>query len=93
LAVLALGLESFDEQQVHHAQLTRKQVSAFTDELAALPLSERIERRGMEKARADVIVGGAIVLGSVMDVFGFSELIASESDILDGIAMELIRTG
>jgi len=43
----------------------------------------------MERDRADVIVGGAVVLLAVMDVLCFSELIVSESDILDGIVADL----
>ena len=45
---------------------------------------------GMVAGRADVIVGGAYVLRQVMESFGFDRCIASETDILDGIALQLV---
>jgi exopolyphosphatase/pppGpp-phosphohydrolase len=47
----------------------------------------------MEHDRADVIVGGAVVLLAVLDVFDRAELIVSESDILDGIVAGLLGQG
>jgi len=45
----------------------------------------------MHPGRVDVIGGGALVLDRVMDRFGFSEVLVSEHDILDGIAWSLAR--
>jgi exopolyphosphatase/guanosine-5'-triphosphate,3'-diphosphate pyrophosphatase len=39
----------------------------------------------MEPGRADVIVGGALMLDAVMARFGFDQCLVSESDILDGL--------
>lgn len=89
LTVMALGLEGFDERRVHHARLTLAEVDGLTHELAQLPVADRREVRGMERERADVIVGGGVVLGEVMRALGFDELVASEADILDGMAAEL----
>jgi len=90
LAVMALGLEGFVEERVHHARISRAEVADLARRLASVPLAERRELRGMERARADVIVGGATVLEEVMGTLGYDELVASESDILDGIAHELL---
>lgn len=89
LTVMALGLECFDFDRVHLARIGRGAIATVTSELAAEPLSRRREHRGIEPDRADVILGGAVVLEAVMDVFGYDELTASESDILDGIALQL----
>ena len=51
------------------------------DELAALPY--------MHPGRVDVITAGAIVLSRVMVATGAKEFVASESDILDGMAWSL----
>jgi exopolyphosphatase/guanosine-5'-triphosphate,3'-diphosphate pyrophosphatase len=92
LTMLSLGLEVYDRAQVHHARLARSEVSRLLDELAAVDLKARRARPGMEHDRADVIVGGAAVLLSVMEVLGSDELIVSESDILDGIVAELLES-
>jgi exopolyphosphatase/guanosine-5'-triphosphate,3'-diphosphate pyrophosphatase len=41
----------------------------------------------------DVIGGGALVLEAIMTRFGFAEVLASEHDILDGIAWSLAAGG
>lgn len=91
LTVLSLGLEAYDRAAVHHARLTRAEVAELFGELASQDVAERRARRGMEHDRADVIVGGALVLLTVMDVLGFGELTVSESDILDGIVAGLLN--
>ena len=92
LTVMALGLDGFDEKLVHHARISRAEIEDLAARLASVPLAERRQLRGMEVERADVIVGGAIVLQEVMDSFGIGEFTASESDILDGIAFQLLDT-
>jgi exopolyphosphatase/guanosine-5'-triphosphate,3'-diphosphate pyrophosphatase len=44
----------------------------------------------MHPGRVDVIAAGALVLDRVMRRGGFTEVIVSEHDILDGIALSLI---
>ncbi len=90
LTMLVLGLDVYDRAAVHHARLTREDVYGLLGELASVDVATRRRRRGMERERADVIVGGALVLLSAMDVLGFSELTVSESDILDGIVGRLL---
>jgi exopolyphosphatase/guanosine-5'-triphosphate,3'-diphosphate pyrophosphatase len=91
LTMLSVGLESYDRSAVHHARLARSEVARLLDELAAVTLEERRARSGMEHDRADVIVGGALVLLTVLQVFDGEELVVSESDILDGIVAELLE--
>jgi exopolyphosphatase / guanosine-5'-triphosphate,3'-diphosphate pyrophosphatase len=90
LAALALGLPAYDSDQIHHSVLTRAAVDHWCTTLAGEPSAVRAERAGMVAGRADVIVGGAFVLRHVMDHFGLETCIASESDILDGIAASLL---
>jgi exopolyphosphatase/guanosine-5'-triphosphate,3'-diphosphate pyrophosphatase len=52
-------------------------------ERAALPV--------MVPGRGDVIVAGAVVLVTAMRRFGFDRTLVSETDILDGLATELLR--
>jgi exopolyphosphatase/guanosine-5'-triphosphate,3'-diphosphate pyrophosphatase len=43
----------------------------------------------MHPGRVDVIGGGALVLRTLVEVSGVDEVIASEHDILDGIALSI----
>ena len=86
------GLVEYDRDRIHHARLARSTVERLLGELAAVPVAVRRRRPGVEEGRVDVIVGGSAVLAAAMAVLGFDELLASESDLLDGIVAELLST-
>jgi exopolyphosphatase/guanosine-5'-triphosphate,3'-diphosphate pyrophosphatase len=54
---------------------------------------ERASMGVMHPGRVDVIGGGALVLDRIVRNFGFTGVVASEHDILDGIAWSLAGTG
>ncbi len=91
VAAIDLGLDEHDIERTHGHRVPRAVVDRVTDELAALPLDERRHVRGLEPARAPVILGGLVVLREVMDAYGLEEIEASERDILHGIALAAAR--
>jgi exopolyphosphatase / guanosine-5'-triphosphate,3'-diphosphate pyrophosphatase len=88
LSAMQLGLTHYDATRTHHSRLGATQVSTLTARLAGANVAER---RGLlvEPARAEVIVGGALVLQAIMSELGLAELLVSECDILDGLAASL----
>src|SRR5262249_60410596 len=89
VAALALGLDGSDAGRIHHARVAAGQVHEQTARLLAQPQAERARLGVMHPGRVDVIGGGALVLEEIMARFGFAEVLASEHDILDGIAWSL----
>ena len=89
VAGLALGLAEYDSARIHHARVSREQVAAQTRRLLGQTREERAALGVMHPGRVDVIAGGAMVLDQIMRRFGFGEVLASEHDILDGIAWSL----
>jgi len=85
LARFDQGLVSYDREAVHHYRLARQSVERALEDLARLPASQRAGMPGIEEGRAELIVGGALVLATLMAYFGFEECLVSESDILDGM--------
>ena len=91
MAAVEQGLAAYDRDRIHHFRLTR---AAAEDVFRTLATEARADRRhnpGLEAARVDVIVGGALVLVAIMRHFDFDECLVSESDILDGMAASLLR--
>ena len=87
VAGIALNLPEYDSARIHHARIDRDRIARIGAELLA---STRAQRRAipvMHPGRADVIGAGALILGTIMERAGFDRLIASEHDILDGIAL------
>jgi len=93
VAALALGLDAYDAARIHHARIGAGQVREQTARLLALPQAGRARLGVMHPGRVDVIGGGALVLEEIMTRFGFTEVLASERDILDGIAWSLVPGG
>jgi exopolyphosphatase/guanosine-5'-triphosphate,3'-diphosphate pyrophosphatase len=90
LAAIEQGLDHYDRSRIHHHRLTRATVEQLLEALAGESADARRLRAGMEHERADVIVGGAIVLTGIMRHFDFDSCLTSEADILDGMVMTLI---
>ena len=91
VAAIAMGLPAYDAARIHHARVCAADVHAVTVALLAQTRAVRAAIGVMHPGRVDVIGGGALVLDRIMDRFGFSEVLVSEHDILDGIAWSLAR--
>jgi exopolyphosphatase/guanosine-5'-triphosphate,3'-diphosphate pyrophosphatase len=89
VAAVELGLMIYDRDKIHHFHLTREAAEDVFRTLATEARVDRIHNPGLEEARADVIVGGCCVLVALLRRFGFDEMVVSESDILDGLALSL----
>jgi exopolyphosphatase / guanosine-5'-triphosphate,3'-diphosphate pyrophosphatase len=89
VAAIALGLERYDPARIHHARVSYDDVAKVTADLLAMPVARRLEVPVMHPGRADVIGAGALVLRVIMERAGMSAVVASEHDILDGIAWSL----
>lgn len=88
-AMIEQGLAVYERDRVHHFRLTRAAAEDVFRTLATEPAADRRHNPGLEPGRVDVIVGGAIILVSVLRIFGFDELLTSEADILDGLVRDL----
>jgi len=87
VAAIELGSAEYDRDELHHFVLTKEAVEDVFRTLATESLADRIHNPGLERARADVIVGGCCVLVATMRYFGFSDCKVSEADILDGLIL------
>ena len=56
-------------------------------QLAALSIEERRALPGLEPGRAPVIVAGGAILTEILAFYGLDEIVASERDILHGVAL------
>ncbi len=89
IAAIALKLPAYDSAAIHGSVIGYPAVAEVTDRLLGMTHDERAALPVMHPGRVDVIGGGALVLRTVMEFVGADEVIASEQDILDGIALSL----
>ncbi|WP_328386438.1 Ppx/GppA family phosphatase [Streptomyces sp. NBC_00400] len=89
VAAIARGLEGYDSGAIHHSVISLAEVREITERLLTSTHAERAAIPVVHPGRVDVIGAGALVLLSVMERTGAEKVIASEHDILDGIAWSL----
>jgi exopolyphosphatase / guanosine-5'-triphosphate,3'-diphosphate pyrophosphatase len=93
LAAMNLALPKHDRALVHHYRLTRDAVEGWLATLASEDHDSRSRHPGLEPARVDTILGGAVVVAGVMAHLGYPQMLVSEADILDGLAASLADGG
>ena len=89
VAAAALGLETYDRYAIHLARISAEKTHEIAQSFAAMTRSEIAALGYMHPGRVDVITAGSLVLSRIMSATGAKEFIASESDILDGMAWSL----
>jgi exopolyphosphatase/guanosine-5'-triphosphate,3'-diphosphate pyrophosphatase len=89
LAAIVHGLASYDPAVIHGSTMTAAEVADVTARLLAMTHEQRAALPVMHPGRVDVIGGGALILRELVAAAGVSSVVASEHDILDGIALDL----
>ncbi|TQK45021.1 exopolyphosphatase/guanosine-5'-triphosphate,3'-diphosphate pyrophosphatase [Streptomyces sp. SLBN-118] len=93
VAGIALGLEAYESEAIHHSVISYERVRDITSSLLESTHDERMAIPVMHPGRVDVIGAGALVLLTIMERIGAREVVVSEHDILDGIAWSLVGQG
>ncbi|HTC68067.1 MAG TPA: Ppx/GppA phosphatase family protein [Acidothermaceae bacterium] len=89
VAAIALELLEYDEVRIHHSRITASQIHQVTQRLLAMSRADRAALPVMHPGRVDVIGAGALVLDTIVAELGVPEVVVSEHDILDGIALSI----
>jgi exopolyphosphatase/guanosine-5'-triphosphate,3'-diphosphate pyrophosphatase len=87
---IALGLSSYDPEAIHRTRLEARDAERVVERLASMTTAERAELPVMAPGRADVIVAGAVILLEAIRRTGFDEVVVSETDILDGLVLQML---
>jgi exopolyphosphatase / guanosine-5'-triphosphate,3'-diphosphate pyrophosphatase len=89
VAAMAMDLPEYDASVLHGSVISISDVETVTAALVAMTRQQRAALPFMHPGRVDIIAGGAMVLASAMRAARASEVVVSETDILDGIVYSL----
>jgi exopolyphosphatase/guanosine-5'-triphosphate,3'-diphosphate pyrophosphatase len=90
VAAAALDLPAYDRYAIHLSRISAERTHQISTELLRETREQRAAHGYMHPGRVDVIGAGSLVLDRIMIATGASEFVASESDILDGMAWSLV---
>jgi exopolyphosphatase/guanosine-5'-triphosphate,3'-diphosphate pyrophosphatase len=91
VAAAALNLPEYDRHAIHLSRISADQVHAVSDRFLTMSRDERASLGYMHPGRVDVITAGSLVLSKIVKATGAKEFVASENDILDGMAWSLAK--
>ena len=93
LAALGQRMATYDAEAIHLSRVGFDELGTVCAELLAMTRQQRAALGPMHEGRVDVIGGGALVVQELARELGvragIDELVVSEHDILDGIALSL----
>ena len=90
---VAMGLEVDDPDAIDRSTLALADAERTLERLARMTVAERSALSVMPPGRGEVIVAGVAILVAAMRRFGFDAALVSETDILDGLVLELLGIG
>ena len=91
VAAAALNLPEYDRHAIHLSRISADQVLEVSNNFLAMTRDERAALGYMHPGRVDVITAGSLVLSKIVKATGAKEFVASENDILDGMAWSLAK--
>ena len=93
LSALAQKMTTYDPAAIHLSRVGFTALLGVCDRLIAMSRAQRAVLGPMHEGRVDVIGGGAIIVEEIASALqqraGINELVVSEHDILDGIALSI----
>jgi exopolyphosphatase / guanosine-5'-triphosphate,3'-diphosphate pyrophosphatase len=93
LAALVLGLTDYQPEAVNNLVVSRTRLQEESRRLAALPLAARRGLRGLESARADIIIPGLAILLGLLEVLDLPEVTVMDAGLLEGILLDDLAVG
>ena len=93
LAAVDLELETYADGAVHGHDLTSAAMERLVTSLAAMTIEETAAIPSLPASRAPMLLGGAVTVLAAMRHLDLSTIEVRVTDILDGVADELLMTG
>ncbi len=90
VAAAALDLPAYDRYAIHLSRISAEKTHSISKMFLSTTRADREALGYMHPGRVDVIGAGSLVLSRIMLATGATEFVASESDILDGMAWSLV---
>lgn len=84
LAAIDLQMETYDPQRIQGHRMDRGTIEAMILQLRYMSREERLQVKGLQPDRVDIIVPGAEIITSLMDTYQIGSIVVSEADGLEG---------
>lgn len=93
VAARVLGLREYSREAVHGTVLAREDIGSAAHHWVSTAVADIEQEPCMHPLRAGVIAGGALILDEISARVPAGDVLVSETDILDGIALRVLADG
>jgi exopolyphosphatase/guanosine-5'-triphosphate,3'-diphosphate pyrophosphatase len=89
LAAMAQKLPTYEPARIHNYRLRLDTIQELEQTLLSRRKADRVGLPGLEKGREEVIAAGAIIIRTVMETLGVSNVLVSDLGLREGVLIEL----
>ena len=86
-----IGEDDFNETKINGLIIKKEDVGLLFEKMKGMPGAERLNLKGLEPGREDIILAGTLMVMKIMDYFEKDEIISSYSDLLEGILIHYME--
>lgn len=88
IAALCAKIESYNPEVVTGVEISKEKMQKIAVQLSEMEVEEIAALPCVQPKRADVLGGGAVLLGAIMEILNVEKLVVSDGDNLEGYAKE-----
>lgn len=86
-----IGEDDFNEAKINGLLIRKRDVGPLFEKMKGMPEAERLNIKGLEIGREDIILAGTLMVIKIIDYFEKDEIIISYSDLLEGILLHYME--
>ena len=86
---MAQKLSIYEPARIHNYELQLSTIQEIEQTLLSRSKADRAGLPGLEKGREEVIAAGAIIIRTVMETVGMSEVLVSDLGLREGVLLDL----
>jgi exopolyphosphatase/guanosine-5'-triphosphate,3'-diphosphate pyrophosphatase len=92
LAAMRQQMTTYRPHRINGCRLSRRWIAETTQRLAVLPVTLRRNVLGLEKDRADIILGGALIVCELLGALQHEILVVTDAGLLEGLLIGKVET-
>jgi exopolyphosphatase/guanosine-5'-triphosphate,3'-diphosphate pyrophosphatase len=87
VAAIDIGLDAYDPEKVHLHEVSYTALEELFEYLSSLPVCERVNIKGLEQGRADIVLPGIVILLVLMEMLNADTMTVSDYGLLEGVLL------
>lgn len=91
LAAIDQKMTIYDPRKINGYKISREGIKDIRTLLLSMTMKKRMELPGIEEGREDLIAAGVVLVDKVMEIFGFNEILVSDSGLREGLVIDIFK--